>query len=117
MKEAAKILLTINLEGVLSQATESHVLPYVKHDEKGKKVIKTGTFVFKQRIPSKCLKKTTLSKEVYDYFTSNNEIPEWYRAKKHGGRRWEELSVHEKLVLHLQRFADGRTFSFEILED
>ena len=41
MKET-KLLLTINLEGKLSHEKEHVVLPYVKHDNAGKKIIKTG---------------------------------------------------------------------------
>lgn len=114
MKEA-KILLTINLEGVLSNKTEGHILPYVKHDELGKKVIKTGTFLHKQRVPSACVRKQRLSEDVHDYFISD-EVPSWYKPKRNGGRFWEELSDHEKITQHCARIAEGKEFTFAILE-
>lgn len=116
MKEA-KILLTINLEGVLSNQTEGHILPYVKHDEQGKKVIKTGTFLYKQRIPSVCARKQKLSEEAYKFFISNAEIPAWYKPKRNNGKLWEELTDNEKITFHCARIAEGNSFSFVVLNN
>ena len=115
MKEA-KILLTINLEGVLSNKTEGHILPYVQYDVKGKQVIKTGTFVHKERLNQPCVKKTRLSDDAYKHFISK-EIPSWYKAKNNNGKAWDKLTPNEKISQHCERIAEGQPFSFVIIDN
>lgn len=116
MKEA-KILLTINLEGVLSNKTEVAILPFVKHDEKGLEVVSTGYFASKTRIPSICVKKVRLDQDTYEHFTNPFDCPAWYKAKQHQGKEWETLSEDERIVQHCIRIAEGRPFEYVILNN
>ena len=114
MKET-KLLLTINLEGKLSHEKEHVVLPYVKHDYAGKKIIKTGYFTHTLRKPNKCVQKMKFSQETYLDMISN-DCPSFYKAKHNNNKQWHTLSKNEKVAQHCMRFADGNTFTFEILD-
>lgn len=116
MKEA-KILLTINLEGVLSNKTEVSVLPFVKHNEKGTVIVKKGSFVHKERIAKKCEKKVRLSEATYNYFIDPVDAPSWYKPKYNKGKLWGELSDLERINLHCEKIAEGKEFRFEIIDN
>ena len=106
----AKILLTIELEGVLGNNSEKReAIPFSVTTFSGDKF--NGVKYHFPKEARKCVKKTTISKSAYDHFISG-EAPRWMHPK-----RWAGLSSNERLVLHLNRIAEGREFSFEVLED
>ncbi len=126
MSNDAAILLTINLEGVLSQMREEVTInvteekefmslnPETKKLEK-KSLVKRYEKQHFQRIPSAACKKTTISQMAVDYMLSN-EVPDWYKAKRNKGKQWHELSTNEKLDQHFARIAYPHTFSYVFID-
>lgn len=111
-----KILLTIKLEGVLSQEMEEVIIPITEYDKSGK-ILKRRMVKHKQRINFPCVKKVTISKYAYMHFIDKKATPYWYYARKNKGRQWITLSNNERIALHCSRIADGKPFSFEVLND
>lgn len=105
-----KILLTINLEGVLGPRSENaEVIPYNIVTFEGQRA--NGINYHYPRQLKSCVKKMNISSLAYDYFIST-DIPSWYKSRK-----WLSLSTNERLMLHLNQIAEGKNFTFEILED
>jgi len=112
MSNEIKILLTINLEGSLSQTREETVIHVTEQKEiGGQKIIKQYDKQHFQRIPSIAYKKVSLGEIAVNYMLSN-EIPDWYKAKWNQHKQWFELTDDEKLKQHLTRIAHPNTFTF-----
>lgn len=110
MQTETKILLTIKLEGVLSHRSEKReAIPYSVENFDGKKV--NGVSFHHPKLEASCVQKTALSVEAYNHFISD-EVPSWMHK-----RLWSRIPPRKRLILHLQRIAEGREFSFEILKD
>lgn len=120
-----KILLTIYMEGVLSQVKEDTIIVYQKSEEcdaknpfkdldkRAKKIVENGTVHHLQRVGTVVKKKTSISVEAYNHWM--NTIPEFWPLSK--ASAWNALSANEKVKIHCARIASPNTFSFEVLED
>lgn len=125
MNLTTKILLTIYLEGVLSQEKEDTIIVYQKSenydsnnpfkdfDKKAKKIVENGTVHHLQRMPTKVKKKTSITKEAYDFWVDT--VPDFWPQSK--GEAWFRLPVRERVFIHCSRIAGNNPFTCEILED
>lgn len=112
MNVQPKILLTIQLEGVLGPRSErKEIIPYNVDTFEGKRI--SGIAHHYNREEKMCVRKTLISEYAYDYFVSD-EIPSWY-TPKNPEAMWTKLPKSIRLQLHLQRIAEYRDFSYEIL--
>jgi len=122
-----KILLTINLEGVLSQVKEDVIINVVEEKriptglfEKGEPMsmalIKRYDVTHQQRVPGIAVKKTTITVEAYNTMT-DKQTPEWYKPRRNQGKQWESLSKDEKLNSHFKRISYPNTFTFTYIDE
>lgn len=121
-----KILLTINLEGGTLIKGEPEVRKYylTKKDlypnqkfkgDTGKKIIKSGKYIYVPVTASVVKQKITLCKDAYDYMTSI-ACPEWY----HNPKEWRKMDAIQRLELHLSRTCHhfgGKSFTYQIVDD
>jgi len=126
MNVAAKILLTIYLEGVLSQVKEEMVIPYQKSadfnatdsakefEKKCNTIVESGVVRHLARVPSVATQRMVFTEEVYDFWTGGN-IPEWIPASR--PYTWTSLSANEKIKAHCERIANGKPFTFDVIDD
>jgi len=121
MKYFTKILLTINLEGVLgSRAKEVSkiVVPYehLLRDENGDVVIpvkwvKTnGVIHHNIRDEQPCKKVVNIGEKAIQYWLSDEGYPSNMEQ-----RHWKKLPNRKRIVAHLKEIADGHTFSYELI--
>ena len=111
MNITPKILLTIELEGVLGARAEKGItIPYNVKNYKGTR--ENGVKYHRPRTLERCYKKMVISKDSYDYFISNS-CPQWIRNP----RAWASFKEAERLYLHLNRIAENRDFTYEVLTD
>lgn len=112
MSNNAKILLTINLEGSLSQTRQEVTINVTEEKEVGdQKITKRYEKQHLQRINSIASKKTTISQESVDYMVSN-QVSDWYKSKWNQHKQWDSLTDDEKLIQHFARIAHPHTFSY-----
>lgn len=129
MNNNIKILLNIEgIEGATIHTEGRYKVPYtltkgdlhwMKHHktytkEDKDKVVYKGIRKVRRMTVIPCTKALKLTKDAYDYFTSNAS-PEWYFKKN-----WSRLSKEEKLAIHFQRICEhngGDSYSYSILED
>lgn len=113
-----KILLTIFIEGVLSQEKEDVKINVSNtRNINGNILVKNSTHVeiFKKRIPFKAVKRTVISTEAYNAMIDNT-APDWYRLRRNNGIPWGSLSKDDKVKLHCERIAYPHTFSFTYID-
>lgn len=125
MNDSTKILLTIYLEGVLSQVKEDTIIvyqqsekcdaknPFKDLDKRAKKIVKSGTVHHLQRKTSVAVRKLAISEEAYNHWM--NTIPDFWPMSKSSA--WNALPDKEKARLHCARIASPNTFEFEIIGD
>lgn len=114
MNVEPKILLTIQLEGVLGQRTEKkEAIPFKIETFEGETI--SGVKTHYPRENSSCRKKVVIPQCAYEYFISD-EQPYWYSTKKKE-LIWPNLPKSARLQLHLQRIAEYNEFSYEIIEN
>ena len=125
MNDSTKILLTIYLEGVLSQVKEDTIIvyqqsekcdaknPFKDLDKRAKKIVKSGTVHHLQRKTSVAVRKLSISEEAYNHWM--NTIPDFWPMSKSAS--WNALPDKEKVRLHCARIASPNTFEFEIIGD
>lgn len=114
-----KILLTIFIEGVLSQEKEDVKINVSNtRNINGNILVKNSTHVeiFKKRIPFKAVKRTVISTEAYKAMTDNDSAPDWYRPNRNHGTPWRSLSKDDRVKLHCERIAYPHTFSFTYID-
>lgn len=115
MNNEPKILLTIQLEGVLSQKKEEVEIAYAKSSKNNANLIlERGTVKHMQPIATVANQHLKMNMDAYHHFIENT-MPEWYKYKLNGGRHWHSLSPNEKIKQHCSRIADGRPFTFIVL--
>ena len=125
MNDSTKILLTINLEGVLSQVKEDTIIvyqqseecdaknPFKDLDKRAKKIVKSGTVHHLQRKTSVATRKLQISEEAYNHWM--NTVPDFCPLSK--SSTWNALPDKEKARIHCARIASPNTFEFEIIGD
>lgn len=110
-----KLLLSINLLSNLSQNKECIEINWEKSTQNNAEIIiARGKTKHYQRIQNNAIRRLKISQFAFDNFTSN-EIPSNYNKRIYKGKSWSELKESDKLDFHLSSLADGKTFSYEIL--
>ena len=120
-----KILLTIKLEGgSLHRGDVEDV--YVEFRTKRGHLAKKKEYSYRPLVANEATLSCKLCKEAYEYMTNSKECPSWFvkggSANNLGfaAKMWKKLSNAERLEAHLTRlceYYDGKSFTYEILED
>jgi len=113
MNNSIKILLTINLLGVIGKPQNNlEVMPFSYDVDSNRKPIKEVKGVAKHRNKElkACTQHIKMSQDAYNYYISN-EVPYWSEESV-----WKKLSKTEKVAAHCARIAQGNKFNFQILE-
>lgn len=107
------ILLTINLKGVLTGKVKHTTTQEVKVNispSTTKTILISSTILHTDRTASICTKKTKISEEAVNAWTSN-ECPYWERPVQ-----WRSMNTKQRLESHLNRFDEGYGISYELIE-
>ena len=113
MNNSVKILLTINLVGVIGKPQSNlEILPFsYSTNTEGKSIDEVrGTARHKNKEVKPCTQNIKMSQDAYDYYISN-EVPYW--SDEH---TWKKLSKNERIAVHCSKIAQGNKFNFQILE-
>lgn len=113
MNNSLKIIVTISLPGVIGKRqSNAEVIPYEYNTDVDEKKIPTvkGAKLHKGRVEKECSQNIKMTQDAYDYFTSNF-TPSWSKDFI-----WSKLTPEERVKQHLAVIADGKPFTFEILE-
>lgn len=113
MNNSTKILLKIDLQGVLGDTSKNvEIIPY-SYNIKGE-----GNTINEVRGHSKhknkeikpCTQHIKLTQDAYNLFISD-EVPYWMKEDV-----WKKLSQNERITAHCARIAQENKFNFQILE-
>lgn len=119
-----KILLTIKLEGGSLHRGEEVIVKTESKDAKGH--VKKRSFRHRPLEANEATLTCKLCKEAYDAMTDPKDCPAWFvqgntkASVGYANANWKKLKNKERLELHLARicaFHNGKSFTYEILED
>ena len=115
MNNSIKVILTIQLEGYLSHETREEKIHWEKSDNfDPKKIIARGVCSNLVRIPSVATKRLRISEDAYDNFIGDM-IPASLKSFSKD-KAWKSMSDAARLEYHLNEIAEGRPYTFEVLD-
>lgn len=115
MNNSIKVILTIQLEGYLSQETREEKIHWEKSDNfDPKKIIARGVCNHTVRIPSVATKRLKISEDAYDSFIGDMAPTSLKSFSK--DKTWKGMGDTARLEYHLNEIAEGKPYTFEVLD-
>lgn len=115
MNTTPKVILNINLLGILSKKTNEEQIHWEKSTQDNPNIIiARGTCLHNYRIPTIAVQKIKICEDAYQYFISS-EIPGNYKPRDYKGKNWKSLTIDERLRFNLSEIANNHTFTYEVL--